>query len=127
MRIYTRTGDQGETGLFGGQRVAKNHPRVAAYGDVDELNASLGVCLSLGPDEEVRATLERLQSELFIVGSDLATPLDEGERVGSRAVQRVNEGMIAALEALIDRYEEGVPPLSTFILPGGSPLAAHLH
>jgi cob(I)alamin adenosyltransferase len=127
MRIYTRTGDQGDTGLFGGQRVMKNHPRVAAYGEVDELNACLGVCLACGPDAELRETLERLQMELFVVGSDLATPLEEGERVGRKGVQRVSEGMAAALEALIDRYEEGVPPLTHFILPGGTPLAAQLH
>jgi cob(I)alamin adenosyltransferase len=127
MRIYTRTGDQGETGLFGGQRVLKNHPRVAAYGEVDELNSLLGVCAALCEDGELKALLERLQAELMVLGSDLATPLDEGETVGARRVQRVSEGMIAAQEALIDRWEEGVPPLRQFILPGGTILAAHLH
>src|SRR2546423_6119088 len=112
MRIYTRTGDQGETGLFGGQRVPKNHPRVAAYGEVDELNAALGVCLAFCEEQEIRATLERVQADLFVVGADLATPQEEGERVGSRPVQRVSEGMAAALEALIDQHEEGVPPPS---------------
>src|SRR5919199_6847611 len=115
MRIYTRTGDSGETGLFGGQRVMKNHPRVAAYGEVDELNAALGVCAAFCEDEEMRALLDRLQADLFVVGADLATPAEEGERVGSRPVQRVSEGMAAALEALIDRYDEGVPSLTTFI------------
>jgi cob(I)alamin adenosyltransferase len=127
MRIYTRTGDQGETGLFGGQRVPKNHPRVAAYGEVDELNAHLGLCAALCEDEELRTTLERLQNDLFVVGADLATPQEEGDRVGSRPVQRISEGMAAALEALIDAYEEGVEPLSSFILPGGTLLAAQLH
>lgn len=127
MRIYTRTGDQGETGLFGGQRVLKTHPRVQAYGEVDELNAVLGVCVAQCTDAAMRRDLERIQSDLFVVGSDLATPPEEGDRVGSRTVQRVTEGMGAALEGLIDRYEEGLPPLRTFILPGGTPLAAQLH
>ncbi|HEU4752376.1 MAG TPA: cob(I)yrinic acid a,c-diamide adenosyltransferase, partial [Armatimonadota bacterium] len=127
MRIYTRTGDQGETGLFGGQRVPKNHPRVAAYGEVDELNAVLGICAAVCEIPELKALVERLQAELFVVGADLATPLDEGEAVGRKKVQRVSEGMVAALEGLIDRWEEGVPPLTSFILPGGSPLGAHLH
>jgi cob(I)alamin adenosyltransferase len=127
VRIYTRTGDQGETGLFGGQRVLKSHPRVSAYGEVDELNAVLGVCLAACDLEDVRGTLERLQAELFVLGSDLATPMEEGERVGSKPVQRVSEGMSAALEALIDRYDDRCPPLKHFILPGGTPLAAQLH
>lgn len=127
MRIYTRTGDQGETGLFGGQRVLKCHPRVAAYGDVDELNAVLGVCAAGCADPEMAGTLARLQSELFVLGADLATPYEEGEQVGSRKVQRVSEGMAAALESLIDHYERDAPPLTHFILPGGTPLAAQLH
>lgn len=127
MRIYTRTGDQGETGLFGGQRVLKNHPRVTAYGEVDELNAQLGVCIAAGSDEEIRATLERIQADLLVAGADLATPYEEGERVGARRVPRISEGMAAALEALIDHFEEGVPPLTHFILPGGTLLAAQLH
>jgi cob(I)alamin adenosyltransferase len=127
MRIYTRTGDSGETGLFGGQRVLKNHSRVAAYGEVDELNAVLGLCVAQCEDEELRTLLERVQSDLFVVGADLATPRDEGDTVGKRGVPRVSEGMGAALEALIDASEEGVPPLESFILPGGTPLAAQLH
>jgi cob(I)alamin adenosyltransferase len=128
MRIYTRTGDQGETGLFGGQRVLKSHPRVAAYGEADELNAVLGACLAeCGDDSEMRGTLERLQAQLFVLGSDLATPIEEGERVGSRRVQRVSEGMAAAMEALIDRYDDECEPLRHFILPGGTRLAAQLH
>ena len=127
MRIYTRTGDQGETGLFGGQRVMKNHLRVHAYGEVDELNAVLGTCVSLCDDAELKSVLERIQAELFVVGADLATPLEEGEQVGRRDVPRVTEGMAAALEALIDHFEDGVPPLRHFILPGGTPLAAQLH
>jgi cob(I)alamin adenosyltransferase len=127
MRIYTRTGDQGETGLFGGQRVLKSHPRVAAYGEVDELNAVLGLCLTACPEETLRQTLERLQSELFVLGADLATPQEVGDQVGETPVQRISEGMCAALEALIDQHDAGLPALTTFILPGGSPLAATLH
>ena len=127
MRIYTRTGDSGETGLFGGQRVRKDHVRVAAYGEVDELNALLGVCAAACDDVELGTVIERLQGELFVVGADLATPQEEGDAVGRRTVPRVSEGMSAALEALIDRFEEGVPPLMNFILPGGTPLAAQLH
>lgn len=127
MRIYTRTGDQGETGLFGGQRVPKNHPRVCAYGEVDELDAHLGICAALCEDTALKAVLEQIQGELFVVGADLATPQEEGERVGKKKIPRVTEGMGAALEALIDRYEEGVPALRTFVLPGGTLLAAQLH
>lgn len=127
MRIYTRTGDQGETGLFGGQRVAKNHPRVSAYGDVDELNAHLGACAPLCQDSAFRADIERLQHELFVLGGDLATPPEEGPAVGSRKVPRVSEGMAAALESMIDRYESEVPALTAFILPGGTLLGAGLH
>lgn len=127
MRIYTRTGDSGETGLFGGQRVLKSHPRMTAVGEVDELNAALGVCTAACDDDGLRAVLERLQADMFVLGADLATPLDEGGQVGRSRVPRVSEGMAAALEALIDRWEEGVPPLTRFILPGGTPLAAALH
>ena len=127
MRIYTRTGDQGETGLFGGQRVIKSHPRVAAYGEVDELNAHLGVCLACCEDAEIGELLRRLLNELFVVGADLATPTEEGDQVGRRTVPRVTEGMVAELETQIDRYEDATPPLKTFILPGGTALAAQLH
>jgi cob(I)alamin adenosyltransferase len=127
MRIYTRTGDQGDTGLFGGQRVAKAHPRVAAYGEVDEVNAVLGVCVGLCTHAALREALVGLQRELFVVGGDLATPLEEGARVGVKGVPRVREAMVARLERLIDEYEDQLPPLTAFILPGGGLLAAHLH
>lgn len=126
MRIYTRTGDQGETGLYGGQRVLKCHPRIDACGSLDEANALLGVCAGLTSSASLRALLERLQTELFTVGADVATPV-EADRVGGKRVPRVSEGMCAALEGLIDEWELATPPLQTFILPGGSPAAAHLH
>lgn len=127
MRIYTRTGDQGETGLFGGQRVLKNHPRVHAYGEVDELNAQLGVCATQVEDPELLGLLHRLQSELFVVGADLATPLDALQGEHRRSVPRVTEGMVARLEDLIDSFEDRLDPLTTFILPGGTAQAAQLH
>ena len=107
--------------------MAKNHPRVAAYGEVDELNAVMGVCVAQCDDPELKATLERLQADLFVAGSDLATPQEEGERVGARSVLRVSEGMAAALEATIDRYDAELPPLTQFILPGGTVVAAQFH
>ncbi len=127
MKIYTRTGDQGDTGLFGGQRVRKNHPRVAAYGELDELNAWLGLCVSQCDDAELRQTMEYLQGELFVVGADLASPLEGGDAVGRKQIPRVSEGMVASLEAMIDRFDEECDPLRSFILPGGTRLAAHLH
>ena len=127
MRIYTRTGDSGDTGLFGGQRARKDSLRVQAYGEVDELNAVLGVAVVATQDEPLRAVLQRLQGELFQVGADLATPLVEGELVGRRTVPRVTETMVAALEGLIDTHEAELSPLTQFILPGGAPGGATLH
>jgi cob(I)alamin adenosyltransferase len=123
VRIYTRSGDQGETGLYGGQRVMKNHPRITAVGEVDELNAALGLCLASSPDADIREALERAQGDLFVMGADLASPAGEGDL----PVPRVTEGMAAGLEAWIDRFEPELPPLRRFILPGGSALAAQLH
>lgn len=125
MKIYTRTGDAGETGLFGGGRVPKDHLRVAAYGQVDELNATLGLALALEPHTFGREILEQVQRDLFTIGAELATPnpakLDralQGSRIGPPAV--------ATLEQIIDRYEAQVPPLKQFVLPGGVPKAAAL-
>lgn len=126
MRIYTRTGDGGETGLYGGQRVTKDHPRVCAYGDVDELNAFLGFCLAEGLPPAMEPLLLRLQAELFTLGADLATPDDAPAGAAAKA-PRVNEGMAAALEPEIDRWEADLPPLRQFILPGGDAAAARLH
>jgi len=124
MKIYTRTGDDGTTGLFGGGRVPKSHPRIAAYGTVDELNSWLGLVRAhLLPEEnELDALLQRLQGMLFDTGADLATPLDSRART-----VRIESRHVAAIEQEIDRLEAQLPPLKTFILPGGAPAAAMLH
>lgn len=124
MRIYTRTGDGGETGLFGGERVGKDHPRIAACGDVDELNAAIGVALSEeGLPAGMAALLRQVQNDLFVLGADLATPPGMG---GTREM-RVRESMPAALEPRIDDLEAELEPLRQFVLPGGHPAAARLH
>ena len=125
MRIYTGGGDQGETGLFGGGRVAKDDARVEAYGTVDELNAALGLARAAGLPEDVDPIVGRVQGELFVLGADLATP--ESSRARDEQVVRLDRGIVAALEADIDRCEEKLPALTTFILPGGAPGGAALH
>jgi cob(I)alamin adenosyltransferase len=121
MKIYTRTGDQGQTGLWGGQRVPKDSLRVSAYGTTDELNAMLGVVRASGLDAGLDALVTRIQNELFVVGADLATP---GE---STRIDRIGEANIAAMEHDIDQLEGELEPLRQFILPGGTPAAAYLH
>ena len=126
MKIYTRKGDDGETGLFGGDRVPKAHVRVEAYGTVDELNASLGVCRQAVEDEEIRGWLGRIQQDLFRLGAILATPgSDEG--AAPPATPSLPESRVLEMEGLMDRVEEELPELRAFILPGGTPGAAHLH
>jgi cob(I)alamin adenosyltransferase len=125
MRIYTRTGDSGETGLFNGQRVAKNDLRVAAYGDVDELNAALGLARSFISDSEIAKTLIEVQKDLFSLGAYLADP-DFAER--KRAPKsHISEIRVADLEKWIDQWETELTPLQHFILPGGSQAGACLH
>lgn len=129
MKLYTRSGDDGTTGLFGGARVGKDHPRVAAYGTVDELNAALGMaaadCRADDPVEgRFLEILGRLQSRLFDIGADLATP--EGSRTEGR-VLRISEGEVAEVEGWIDETEAGNEPMTAFVMPGGSELAARLH
>jgi len=125
VKIYTRTGDGGETGLFGGGRVGKDDPRVEAYGAVDELNACLGLARAAGLPPALDALAARLQEELFVLGADLATPPGGGARPDK--VVRLPGDAAASLEPEIDRCEEGLDPLRTFILPGGSPAGAALH
>lgn len=126
MKIYTRTGDAGDTGLFGGQRVRKNSPRVEAYGCVDELNAVIGAARSFLEDAEVDAVLAQVQESLFVVGSDLATPFQEGGR-SAAVVPRITPECVNELQAIIDRYQARLPRLNKFILPGGHRAAAFLH
>jgi len=125
MRIYTKTGDAGETGLFGGARVRKDDPRVEACGTLDELNAVLGLVRSLeGLDVAIDAGLARVQGELFALGAELSTDPAKSDRV---AVPLLGEAEVGWLETAIDASETELPPLTQFILPGGSPAAAALH
>jgi cob(I)alamin adenosyltransferase len=125
VKIYTRSGDAGETGLFGGQRVAKNDARVAAYGDVDELNSYIGWACSLPIDQVLKDMLVPIQSSLFTIGADLATPPDSTKTALDRTV-RIQDAEVARLEAHIDRLDADLPPLTSFILPGGTSEAAAL-
>ena len=126
MRIYTRTGDDGQTGLFGGGRVSKADVRVEAYGAVDELNSIIGWVISLKPESAVEDELIRVQSDLFTIGAQLATPR-EPARGKKPTIPELNPDRIAALERWIDQMEAVLPELRAFILPGGTPVAAALH
>ena len=121
-RIYTRGGDRGETSLGDGSRVAKTDQRVVAYGAVDELNSAIGLVLSGGLDDGVRAPLERIQNDLFDLGADLSVPFAEED-----GKLRVVQAQVDELERLCDRFNEPLPPLKSFVLPGGSEAAARLH
>lgn len=125
MKIYTKRGDAGQTDLFGGERVGKDVQRVAAYGDVDELNATVGVAAAAGCDPALADSLRDIQSALFDLGASLATP-DPDHRKKAR-IGGVSSADVEALEGLIDRLEESLEPLKTFILPGGSESAAAFH
>jgi cob(I)alamin adenosyltransferase len=122
LKIYTRTGDYGETGLFAGPRVGKEHPRIEAYGVIDELAAYLGLVRSEQPPPEIDEVLARIQHEMFIVGGELATPTPE-----RREMMTVQQEHIEQLERDIDRFEEQLPKLTNFILPGGCKAGAALH
>ena len=125
MKIYTKTGDAGLTGLFGGGRVSKDDPRVEAYGDVDELNAMLGVVRTQDPGDRVDEMLDRIQRDLFAVGTALADPR---HRIASRVVKAaLGDDDISRLEGWIDELDAEVPPLRRFILAGGSVPGAALH
>jgi cob(I)alamin adenosyltransferase len=125
QRIYTRTGDRGDTGLFGGGRVAKSHPRVEAYGAVDELNAVLGWTLTVAREPTLLQRLASVQAELFDIGAHLATRATEGRP--QPKLPPLPDAAIPRLEQWIDDAEAGLPELRSFILPGGSPGGAALH
>ena len=127
VKIYTKTGDRGETGLFDGSRASKASPRVEAYGDVDELNAMLGVALAfIREDQELRSCLLDIQRDLFVVGAHLADPKARVEAKRGAKVS-LTEDKVTQLERWIDHFEEQLPPLRQFILPGGSKGGATLH
>ena len=121
MKIYTKTGDEGTTGLFGGKRVSKSCPRIAAYGEVDELNAVLGVVIAHSEQTIIQSTLRQIQNHLFILGAQLASPNVDPK------IERITSAHIDFLERQIDVMSESLPQLTHFILPGGSKTAAHLH
>ena len=122
MKIYTKKGDYGETALFGGAKTVKNDQRIHAYGTVDELNSAIGVALTEKLSDKGKSILNLIQNELFIVGSDLATPDPEKARI-----DQTGDTQIEKLEGFIDELEEDLPPLKSFILPGGSRAGAALH
>jgi cob(I)alamin adenosyltransferase len=119
-RIYTRTGDSGETSLGDGSRASKLDPRIASLGAVDELNSLIGLAVVATGEPDQRATLGRVQNELFDLGADLSVPLEAADRL------RVEQGTVDALEADCDRFNAGLEPLTSFVLPGGSEAAARL-
>jgi cob(I)alamin adenosyltransferase len=129
-RVYTRTGDRGETALVGGKRVPKDSLRIEAYGTVDELNAAVGLARAFNQDapasaarDRLEAVLKRIQNELFDLGSELATPVD----AVYPGMFRVGESEVAALERLMDECEQDLEPLNSFVLPGGGRVSAFLH
>lgn len=122
MKIYTRTGDDGETGLFKGPRVRKDDVRIEAYGAIDELNAVIGLARSASPDEALDAMLVQVQNDLFAIGAEYATP-----GAANAGIQLVEERHTQQLEAWIDQCESRLDPLRTFILPGGEESASRLH
>jgi len=122
MKIYTKTGDDGTTGLFGGGRVSKASARIDCYGTVDELNSVIGIALSKQCSTEGVACLTVIQNTLFVLGSDLATPHES-----KASIERITDDHAAQIETWIDSFESGLQPLRNFIVPGGSESAAMLH
>jgi len=125
MKIYTKTGDKGETSLFGGERVGKNNVRIKAYGSLDELNSFIGLTLAKVKNKKIKEVLFNLQNKLFIVGSDLATPSTEKNK--KLNIQRTPPEYINEVEKWIDDFSSDLDELKNFILPGGSEGAAFLH
>jgi cob(I)alamin adenosyltransferase len=124
MKIYTKTGDDGRTGLFGGERVLKNDAQVDAYGSIDETNALLGVARAAGLSPQLDASLQRIQAQLFVLGAELATPASHRPRL---KLPLLSTADAEQLEREIDLLEADLPPLTSFVLPAGSPGAAALH
>lgn len=125
MKIYTKTGDDGTTGLFGGKRVLKNDDRVDTYGEIDELNSLIGLSICFVLSHDVREDLERIQNQLFNIGSFLATPMEDRKKL--KGLENISDSNVTYLESRIDYYEEKLPELKNFILPGGTRGAAFLH
>ena len=120
-KIYTKTGDDGTTGLIGGKRIKKTDSRIIAYGAIDEINSAIGIALSLMPDSDINEILTKVQNDLFVAGADLANPnLTD-------LTNRITNDMVEYIENHIDRLESELPPITYFILPGGSPLASQVH
>ena len=128
MKIYTRTGDKGETGLIGGKRISKSDPRIVAYGAVDELNSNIGLALAFLSKrvnlQDISSVLVQIQNDLFVLGSDLA---DSSYPNDTHGTPRVGEEMASALEPVIDKFEEELAPITYFILPGGEIESSLLH
>lgn len=126
MKIYTRTGDDGTTGLFGGSRVAKTAPRVEAYGTIDETCAAIGVARAAGLPSAIDAVLEQLQNDLFTIGAELSCAPGKADKL-LKTMRLLEASDVERLEKAIDTAEEGLPPLRSFILPGGTQAASALH
>ena len=126
-KIYTRTGDDGTTGLVDGSRTAKHSARIAAMGAVDETNSAIGLAICAVADKDHKALLTRVQNDLFDLGADLATPAEDGDFAPSEMVLRIVPGQGEWLEAQIDALNDRLEPLTSFILPGGSEAAARVH
>ena len=120
MKIYTKTGDDGTTGLQGGSRISKSNPRIIAYGAVDEINSSLGIVLSNTLDNDISELLTKIQNDLFVAGSDLSNP-------DITTKNRITSKMVEYLESKIDQFEKELTPIAKFILPGGHPIASQVH
>ena len=125
MKIYTKTGDEGETSLFGGERVPKNSIRIAAYGTVDELNSIIGLAICESGNDEIKGILTKIQNDLFVLGSDLASPKEKVNK--NFTIPRISKDKIEKLETFIDSIEYKLPELRNFILPGGTKAASLLH
>ncbi len=125
MKIYTKTGDKGETGLYGGVRVSKNSPRIEAYGTIDELNSFIGLAVTEVQDKAVKDLLNKIQNQLFTVGTDLSTPYSFEDQ--KKDILRVTPDFYEEIEKSIDFFEEKLDELKNFIIPGGSKSASLLH